>query len=422
MLKSEELEMKDALGELYNAGKFINRFVVIFGSNEPAERMADWLFEREIIPAAMIDNNEKKHGLSYKGIFIASPENILGQMHDNTLVLIASKYYNEMVQQLEMMGYNKEKHIYKVVDMTKGSNYSISEETFLDKKKNLYIGWEIYTRIREKYRENTKIFVCPFPALGDVYLVGKYLEIYCKKEQISSYVVIVTGESFLQVLNLFDIKCVEKLPQKECDLLIQNLIFCGLKECNAEILHQRFPYTVNIGNLGNYKGLCFNDHFKYTIFGMSETENGKLPKKLANTEYIDEYFKTNGLVKGKTVIIAPYANTSSSLNSDFWKRVVLEYKNKGYIVCTNSSGEAELAIEGTKAIFFPLFAAVQIIEAAGVFIGLRSGLCDIISSAKAKKIILYPDRIYQGGRYIDFYSLRKMELCKDAEEKVIGTE
>lgn len=59
-------------------------------------------------------------------------------------------------------------------------------------------------------------------------------------------------------------------------------------------------------------------------------------------------------------------------------------------------------------------------EAAGNFIGLRSGLCDVISQSHAKKIILYPDRIYQEGKYISFYSLKNMGLCMDAEEKVVN--
>ena len=49
-------------------------------------------------------------------------------------------------------------------------------------------------------------------------------------------------------------------------------------------------------------------------------------------------------------------------------------------------------------------------------IGLRSGLCDVIASAKAKKIILYPDRFYGPDSFLNFFSLNRMELCDDAEE------
>ncbi|MDE6616103.1 MAG: hypothetical protein K2K35_06005 [Lachnospiraceae bacterium] len=420
MLKEEKQEMYETLERLYNNGDFQDRRIVIFGSNEPAERMSDWLMAHGICIEAMIDNNKKKHGTYYSGIIVDSPGNVLENFREDTIILIASKYYNEMLQQLEAMGYTEGKNIYQVVNMANWSTYSLTEKTFSDKEAQIRSGWEIYKKIRRKHGERTRIFVCPFPALGDVYLTGMYLENYCERENISSYVVTVAGKACLDVLSLFGIKEVELLSKNESDCLVQSLVFCGLKECNAEIFHQRFPYTVGIGALGNYKGICFNDHFKYTMFGMDKKETGKVPGKSADSSCIDRFFKENWLIKGRTVIMSPYANTSAKLPQDFWEKTAEEYKNKGYTVCTNSSSKEETAIKGTKAVFFPLTEAIQIVEAAGIFIGLRSGLCDIISSAKAKKVIIYPDRVYQGGKYINYYSLRRMGLCSKAEEVLMN--
>lgn len=420
MLKEEKQEMYGTLERLYNNGDLRDRRIIIFGSNEPAERMADWLIAHGICIETMIDNNKKKHGTSYNGIIVDSPVNVLVDFQKDIIILIASKYYNEMLQQLETMGYTEEKNIYQVVNMANWSTYSLTEKTFSDKEAEIQKGWEIYKKIRKKHGERTRMFICPFPALGDVYLTGRYLETYCEREKISSYVVTVAGRACLDVLSLFGIKEVELLSKKESDSLLQSLVFCGLKECNAEIFHQRFPYTAGIGALGNYKGICFNDHFKYTMFGMKETDTGKVPEKPGNNSYIDRFFKENGLIKGRTVIMSPYANTSAKLPLGFWEKTAEEYKNKGYTVCTNSSGKEEPAIKGTKAVFFPLPEAIQIVEAAGVFIGLRSGFCDIVSSAKAKKVIIYPDRVYQGGRYMDYYSLRRMGFCSNIEEVLMN--
>ncbi len=422
MLKEEKEEMQKNLLELYEKGIFDNSYIVIFGSNEPAERIVLWLMEHNIMPEAMIDNNKMKHGMSYKGIPVESPEKILGNMHENAVVLVASKYYNEMVHQLAAMGYKEEKHIYRVVNMAKGSTSSVTEATFLEKENEICKGWEIYKKITAKYSQGTKLFICPFPALGDVYLVGKYLDLYCKRKNINSYVVIVASNACLEVLSMFGINQAEKLSKEEGDSLVQSLIFTGLEECNAEILHHRFPYTAGTGMLGNYKNLCFASHYKYSIFGMDAGCTGKTPERQADKEYINSLFQKNGLIKGKTVIISPYANTSSSLPENFWIKLARDYTEKGYTACTNSCGDGEPAIEGTKAVKIPLKAVIQFVEAAGTFIGLRSGLCDVISSAKAKKVILYPDRIYQGGKYIDFYSLNNMGLCEDAEEKIVDSE
>ena len=291
MLKEEKAEMQETLEKLYNAGTFSNKYVVIFGSNEPAEKMASWLLSHGICVEAMADNNRKKQGTSCMGIPVDSPGNILGNFRENAIILIASKYYNEMAQQLVAMGYKEEKHIFKIVDMAKGSTYSVTEETFAEKEKEISKGWDIYKKIRRKYGNETRVFICPYPALGDVYLAGMYLEKYCTKNNISSYAVTVTSSACMQVLSMFKIKQAEKLAKEESDLMVQSLVFAGLKECNAEILHHRFPYTAGIGALGNYKGVCFNDHYKYSIFGMERNETGQAPENRQDKKYINNFFK-----------------------------------------------------------------------------------------------------------------------------------
>lgn len=132
--------------------------------------------------------------------------------------------------------------------------------------------------------------------------------------------------------------------------------------------------------------------------------------------------KENGLVKGKTVILSPYANTIANPSKEFWILLVEKFKEKGYMVVTNSGGDKEPAIEGTKQVLIPFDITVPVVELCGTFIGLRSGLCDFIASAKAGKIIIYPDRIYVNGPVIDFYGLNKMGLCDDALEYVYDEE
>ncbi len=57
------------------------------------------------------------------------------------------------------------------------------------------------------------------------------------------------------------------------------------------------------------------------------------------------------------------------------------------------------------------------LNAAGFFVGVRSGLCDVISTSRCKKIILYEKEgyFYRCSPY-DYFSLEKMRLCQDAVE------
>jgi hypothetical protein len=56
-------------------------------------------------------------------------------------------------------------------------------------------------------------------------------------------------------------------------------------------------------------------------------------------------------------------------------------------------------------------------DAAGYFIGVRSGLCDVISTSSCKKVILYEkDGLFYKASQYEYFSLEKMGLCNDAIE------
>ena len=57
------------------------------------------------------------------------------------------------------------------------------------------------------------------------------------------------------------------------------------------------------------------------------------------------------------------------------------------------------------------------VERAGAVIAVRSGLCEVLSSAQCRKIVLYPKKARLGaGTSRDFFSLSAMGLCSDALE------
>ena len=60
-------------------------------------------------------------------------------------------------------------------------------------------------------------------------------------------------------------------------------------------------------------------------------------------------------------------------------------------------------------LFFFYFnpATREAVERAGIFVGIRSGLCDVLRTADCKKVALYPDYYYCDTRWksIDMYSI-----------------
>lgn len=92
------------------------RIVVIFGMNKISELMIAYLKEIGVEVSFVIDNAVSKQGKKRYGLNIYSPD-VLKDFNDEILVLIASSYQNEMMAQLESMGYKKDIHMVLVVNL-----------------------------------------------------------------------------------------------------------------------------------------------------------------------------------------------------------------------------------------------------------------------------------------------------------------
>jgi hypothetical protein len=413
MMQDQWQECKKNLDVLLEKKSFDHCDTIIFGSNEPAEHMAAYLQKEKITVTAFVDNNQKQWGRKLLDIPIDSPEHILGVYKENTVILIASQYYNEMCEQLEGMGYFPKKNIFRTVDFNPSCEYAVTEEVFHEKVERVRRGAIHLADIKQSYDGNIPLFLCPYKGLGDVYLASAFLQTYLRKEQIKKSILVVIGNACGEVASLFDLSYIRIVTRIEAEEMMQAIIFIGKENCNSTILHHALPYTNQLKRLGNYRGLNFYEAYRKNLFSFSKDEKIALPK---NTEdFTEDFFINHKLQKGKTVVMSPYANTSSKIPEKVWDLLIQQYIGEGYSVCTNCSGE-EKPLNHTIEIRLPIRQMIPFCEKAGVFIGLRSGLCEVISSANCTKIIYYPDRIYYHGKMIDFFSLKKMGLCKDIEE------
>ena len=133
-----------------------------------------------------------------------------------------------------------------------------------------------------------------------------------------------------------------------------------------------------------------------------------LPKDTVQTEPTNwqEYPGIDDIEDGKSVILSPYAKSVTALSSDIWNDIVSEYRNKGFKIFTNVTGSEE-PLAGTLPLNVPLNQMKSVLEKAGTFIGIRSGLCDVIRTADCMKVALYPDYNYSDTKWkaIDIYSI-----------------
>lgn len=148
----------------------------------------------------------------------------------------------------------------------------------------------------------------------------------------------------------------------------------------------------------NINGLIFTDLIGYGAFKVENPKKLARPVFLEKDEDTERLFIKEGLKRGKTVLLAPFSYTLTSYPEWFWKKLVIELKALGFSVCTNLGSRKEKAIPGSKGIFLRYEQLGLFLRNAGWFIGVRSGLCDVISSAVCKKNHFIPALSFLGRR------------------------
>ena len=285
--------------------------------------------------------------------------------------------------------------------------------------KNILKGYFTYRNIRKKYGKKATLFLCPHKATGDIYILGLYFPTYLKKNSISDYVFTVVGKGDAKVARMYEINNIEALTQEEMDNVVRFSIFVGRKQTKVKILHYR-AVSMHMGiidNLRNYKSLNFAEMLLYIVFQLPFNTPQQLPHFRKNQNYVEQIFTERNLIPHKTVVLSPYSNSVPCINQTFWERLALNLKNNGFTVCTNSIGSSEPIIASTVPIYFSYENAKTFLEYAGYFIGVRSGLCDIISSFKCKKIIINQPNIRFGvGNVLEYFSLKDMRLDQHTTE------
>lgn len=407
-------EMKENIERLIADGKMGGRALYIFGHCNASEELADLLMGLGFSVSAFLDNNRQKQGDQYKGIPIITPEAILEKDMDRMLICIVSKFYEAMVHQLREMGYSGQ--LEKLADYNTYAEYSLTEETISQKRKRVFRGKRLLEEIQKTY-ENHFFVLCPFSALGDVYYAMAYLPGYLKKNRIKDYVIITVGKACADVASMYACEKIEILKQRDMDELIQAVLFT--KACNVFIAHHDRPYANLLPKVLNVKMISFETLYRCGVFGLRKEYAPHYP------EVFSSFSGKASILRGKAVILAPYAKSVATVESGIWEQIIVYYKQKGYQIYTNVVGE-EKELEGTAPLKVSLMELRSVVERAGTFIGLRSGVCDVIRDADCKKIALFPDCYYSNTRWkvVDFFYLKgwkniviKNDLHVDWEEK-----
>ncbi len=395
MDKAHYEEMCENLKNMIQRGTLADKKIYLFGHCNATEALADTLMEKEIPVCAILDNNEEKQKISYRNIPITAPRAILSEAPGSSAVCIAARAYEAMSRQLRSMGYSDP--IYKMTEYDSYAEYSLSEETIRRKRERLERGLTRQNKLSKQYPGLMKIF-CPFNALGDVCFAMSYLPYFLAARRCGGCVVCVIGDACAQVVKLFGEDPVEIFSQKEMDEIIQAALYT--EDRYSFIAHQDRPYVVNLHKALYQKCIPLEQIYCCGVFGLpKETE----PRRPARWE---PYAEIDRIPKGRSVILSPYAKSVTALPQDVWRQIVDDYRSRGFSCFTNVTGD-EKALDGTLPVSPRLAEAQPLVEHAGAFVGIRSGLCDVLRYADCEKTALYPDYNYCDTKWkaIDMYAL-----------------
>lgn len=399
-------EMEENLNRLLQEHQIQEKKIYLFGHCNATEELADLLMAKGFLAAAILDNNTAKHNNNYRGIKIISPKSLLEELPEQTIVCIAARAYAAMADQLNRMGYRGQ--VRKLVDYNSYAEYSLSPDTLARRRQRVERGVLLLRRLEQNHPDCFKI-LCPFSALGDIYFAMSYLPYLMQKRNIKKCVIGVIGASCGQVVSLFGSYDIEVFSQKDMDEIIQAALFTEDKD--TFIPHQDRPYVVNLSRVLYVKPIPLETIYRCGVFGLPISTKPFRPIKLS------QYNQLEQIEAGKSVILSPYAKSVTALKKEIWMQIIDFYQKKGFTCYTNIAGN-ELPLPGTHPISPAITEIQSVAERAGTFIGIRSGLCDVIREASCRKIALYPDYYYCDTKWkaIDMYRIEGWENIAVGEE------
>jgi hypothetical protein len=385
---------------------------VLFGASLVAGGVKEELEMHGVPIHAVVDNNPEKIGRRFHGLVVQSPTELLAPFSDEYVVIVVGfAAAAEMLHELETLGYRRGRHAFAITPVALDE----SLRSFGRFALRILRGYATYRKLTRGRREST-LLVMPYPGTGDIYLVELFLQSFLQQQGIRDYILAVGSNRCAQVARMMGESRLVVADQKALHEVIAYSRFVRARRNSVVVLndgHSPAPTEW----LRGYKGLNFEKSFRHIVFEFEDEVAPEVPASSATNPAVLELFAEQGLVPGRTVVLAPYANTLFDLpDPALWARVAARCAEQGLTVCTNC-GPKEEPIVGTEAARFPLSLAADFIETAGYFVGARSGFCDLVSGTASRKVILYAKdcRFYKGSIY-EIFSLVAMGLGRNVCE------
>ena len=261
----DQFECAKIVDNIDKADLAANR-VYVFGLNIYCSFIIGELKKRNITVKNILDNNVEKQGKIFEGIRVVPPEECLKPYDNDIKILIASKYYDEMCQQIKGFGYQK-KHICHLLHLW--GNGHFSHQVFVEYLALPEQGQQIIHRIRSRYGREAWILYAPVISVGDIYLMSIYVHNFLRQKK-ETCVFLLTGNGAGNLARNIGLKNIEIVNKKESVTVINFLMLNGFEKNHVILLHTGYAHTSISERLLTYKGYTWLDNYRI-LFGLEKT-------------------------------------------------------------------------------------------------------------------------------------------------------
>lgn len=287
-------------------------------------------------------------------------------------------------------------------------------------------GFSAYERLKKQYGKDCVFISCAAAGIGDAYIVGSFINEWKLKHNVYHYMILLCGKPEIKMMeSIFpDLAghCV-LITVQEHEWLRNFDRMCNEKTDFWFLHHFDYmqPQLQLTEKLQGYKNINMKDLYLWKMRLPIDTQYVAPPTDREKyADKINSIFKEHSLIKGKTVMIAPYSTCLGSLPDEFWSPITDELKSRGYTLCCNCA-ENQTELSGTVKMLLPFDMMIPFLEEAGAFIGFRSGLCDVISSARCKMIVVHSSQSdkWGDGTSLAYVGIKNMQLSDTVNEFVL---
>ena len=407
-------DLRTAVSMLESLGLF-KKNVVLFGAGKNSKKLYEEITYRNYKIKAVIDNNSEIEGNLFESYKIEYAPDFIKEEHINTVYLILSAFYPEIKRQMEEAGLREGVDFYKVFNINTNRS-DLTYEKFCNSIDKLLKGKKVYIELLNRYGEDVEFFINPANSLGDIYLMSLYIDGYIEK--VKNAIFVLGSERLVELANKLGIKRCIYISIIDIEYLLVFAQVFQFEKNHLKLLHTGFIHFRIWSRMLTYLGITWMEHYR-ELFELSAEYQPKNKILQGNENEVQQIFSKNNLKEGRTILLAPYANTIREISLNYWYELAQSLIDEGFCVCTNVGGKSEIPIKNTIPLCIDINNFSLFVEKAGYFIGIRNGLSDLLLKCKANIAILYSDEMFDLISVYNFYSLKRMGRTSSLIEKVI---